>query len=79
MSLLSVSLTGSPLHEGHTAARGGTDEGLLSSVKSPVVVESVPLGEGPAAELTAVLLDAGVHVHVVLHRARAQSRRRQNI
>ena len=73
MSLLGVSLTGSPLHEGHPTAWRGTDEGLLPSVKSPVVVESVPLGEGPTAELTAVLLHAGVHVHVVLLRARGQS------
>ena len=66
MPLLGVSFAGGPLHEGHSAARGGTDEGFLSGVKSPVVVESVPLSEGPAAELTGVLLHAGVHVHVVL-------------
>ena len=70
MPLLGVSFAGGPLHEGHSAARGGTDEGFLSGVKSPVVVESVPLSEGPAAELTGVLLHAGVHVHVVLLRTR---------
>ena len=73
MSLLGVSLAGSPLDESHPTAWRGTDEGFLSSVKSPVVVESVPLSEGPAAELTAVLLHPGVHVHVVLLTEQGQS------
>ena len=64
--LLGVSLAGRPLDEGHPAAWGGADEGLLSRVKSPVIVESVPLGEGPLAELAGVLLHSRVHVHVVL-------------
>ena len=73
VSLLGVSLTGGPLDESHSTARRGTDEGLLSSVKAAVVVESVPLGEGPATELTAVLLHPGVHVHVVLLTVGGQS------
>ena len=59
-------IKGQNLDKGHPTARAGTHEGLLPSVQSSVVVQSVPFCELALTELAGILLDASVHVHVIL-------------